>query len=120
MCNDKTRGSVKWAKKKTKQNKTKQQQKKQDKKERKILGEINQPLIVNPRVTSPTLWAPVQDKLHKMEEASDIQQLLNEAEYTLTNFADRGGSASVENTFWDRHYISSDHTKAEYPTCLLK
>ena len=41
-----------------------------NKRERKIFGEEYQPLVVTP--TSPELSVPVQYKLHKMEEGSDI------------------------------------------------
>ena len=43
-----------------------------NKRERKIFGEEYQPLVVTPKVTSPELSVPVQYKLHKMEEGSDI------------------------------------------------
>jgi len=43
-----------------------------NKRERKIFGEGYQPLVVTPKVTSPELSVPVQYKLHKMEEWSDI------------------------------------------------
>ena len=43
-----------------------------DKRERKIFGEEYQPLVVTPKVTSPELSVPVQYKLNKMEEWSDI------------------------------------------------
>ena len=43
-----------------------------NKRERKIFREEYQPLVVTPKVTSPELSVPVQYKLHKMEEGSDI------------------------------------------------
>ena len=43
-----------------------------NKRERKIFGEGYQPLVVTPKVTSPELSVPVQYKLRKMEEWSDI------------------------------------------------
>lgn len=43
-----------------------------NKRERKIFGEEYQPLVVTPKVTSPELSVPVQYKLQKLEEGSDI------------------------------------------------
>ena len=50
-----------------------EQKKQQQQQERtKNIWEEYQPLVVTPKVTSPELSVPVQYKLHKLEEGSDI------------------------------------------------
>ena len=48
-----------------------------------------------------------------------IEQLMNEAEYLMKNYGDRGGgTASTGNTLGDLHSSSYD-TKAEFNNCFI-